>query len=89
MSRYIDADKIPWTDLNDNQNSNIKVLVTFAEKVNRMPTADVRENVRGEWVGGELGECSICGHKGCASDIWTGCNEKYYCPNCGAELVVE
>ena len=43
MSRYIDADKIPWTDLNDNLNSNIKVLVTFAEKVNRMPTADVVE----------------------------------------------
>lgn len=46
MSRYIDADKIPWTDLNDNLNSNIKVLVTFAEKVNRMPTADVVEVVR-------------------------------------------
>ena len=41
--------------------------------------------VKGKWIGGELGECSICGHEGCASDIWTGC-EKTYCPNCGHEL---
>lgn len=36
------------------------------------------------WIGGELGYCSNCGHKGVASDIWTGCNDELYCPNCGA-----
>ena len=100
MSRYIDADKIPWTDLNDNLNSNIKVLVTFAEKVNRMPTADVRENVRGEWLphpnkqNKEWDVCSACG---------IGCKRREYgihangrkwvteynfpfCPNCGADM---
>ena len=38
--RLIDADAIPWTDLNDNPNSDIKVLVTFADKVNKMPTIE-------------------------------------------------
>ena len=41
MSRLIDADAIPWTDLNDNPNSKIRVLVTFADKVNRMPTIEL------------------------------------------------
>lgn len=39
--RLIDADAIPWTDLNgDNPNSDLKVLITFADKVNRMPTIE-------------------------------------------------
>lgn len=46
--RLIDADKIPWTDLNDNPNSNIKVLITFADKVNRMPT--IEERKKGKWI---------------------------------------
>lgn len=80
--RYIDADLLQ-EDFKEDHGGKRSLMI------DTQPTADVRENVRGEWVGGELGECSICGHKGCASDIWTGCNEKYYCPNCGAELVVE
>ena len=40
----------------------------------------------GKWVGGELGYCSCCGHEGCASDIWTGCEENHFCPNCGARM---
>ena len=88
MARYIDADAIPWTDLNDNPNSKIRVLVTFAEKVNRMPTADVRENVRGEWIkGGEqpyfrkhfdIVVCSKCNKRG--EHGWN------FCPNCGADM---
>ena len=80
--RYIDADLLQ-EDFKEDHGGKRSLMI------DTQPTADVRENVRGEWVGGELGECSICGHKGCASDIWTGCNEKCYCPNCGAELVVE
>ena len=41
---------------------------------------------QGEWIGGEIGHCSICGSEGCASDIWNGCNDGMYCPNCGAEM---
>ena len=39
----------------------------------------------GKWIGGELGYCSVCGHEGCASDIWTRCHGMF-CPNCGAKL---
>ena len=40
----------------------------------------------GKWIGGELGECSVCGHYGCASDIWDRCT-KHYCPNCGIRML--
>lgn len=46
--RLIDADAIPWTDLNaDIPNTKIKVLITFADKVNRMPTI---ERKTGKWI---------------------------------------
>ena len=56
------------------------------EELKALPSAEP-ERKTGKWIGNELGECSVCGHSGCASDIWTGC-EKYYCPNCGARLEV-
>lgn len=48
------------------------------------PTIDVVKH--GRWIGGELGYCSCCGHHGCASDIWTGCDDGMFCPNCGADM---
>lgn len=38
------------------------------------------------WIGGEIGHCSCCGHHGIASDIWTGCDDGRFCPNCGARM---
>ena len=39
----------------------------------------------GSWIGGEIGQCSVCGYTGCASDIWnTG--DIMFCPNCGADM---
>ena len=43
------------------------------------------DKAKGEWQGGELGHCTKCGHKGSASDIWSGC-VGMFCPNCGANL---
>lgn len=48
MSKYIDAEKIPWTDLN-NGIGGVNVYVTFLEKVARMPAADVAEVWHGRW----------------------------------------
>ena len=45
----------------------------------------LEEPETGKWIGGELGECSVCGYGGCASDIWDRCKE-HFCPNCGARL---
>lgn len=41
---------------------------------------------KGEWIGNENGRCSVCGHEGCGSDIWDGCKDGMYCPNCGADM---
>lgn len=46
---------------------------------------DVIIQKHGRWDGGELGDCTYCGHEGCASDIWNG-GEIMYCPHCGARL---
>ena len=55
--------------------------------------ADVRENVRGEWISHDLenGEksidkdcCSVCGER-FREIAMTGC-EWNFCPNCGADM---
>ena len=80
--RLIDADAIPWTDLNaDMPNTKIKVLITFADKVNRMPT--IEERKRGKWIETDSHEpcwykCDQCGR---LHDFLDN-----YCPNCGADM---
>lgn len=97
--RLIDADKIPWTDLNaDMPNSKIKVLVTFADKVNRMPT--IEERKKGKWTSGDKMPdyprvpykpyrtyCSACGEEAIPDNTEI---EGYiltdFCHNCGADM---
>ena len=84
--RLIDADAIPWTDLNSNNpNSDIKVLVTFAEKVNRMPTIEP-ERKKGKWMTTRPDApmfgfyyCPLCGRKKTSP-------QDNFCPNCGADM---
>lgn len=83
--RYIDADKILYTDLSEGRGV---CWVTFMDWIKEMPTADVRDNVRGEWQ--KVDEqpyfrkhfhkvcCSVCRKQG--YDYWN------YCPNCGADM---
>lgn len=87
--RLLDADAIPWTDLNaDIPNTKIKVLITFADKVNRMPT--IEERKKGKWIDeGIYGE----GHSErairCSNCDWyyIGYLDDYkFCPNCGADM---
>lgn len=92
--RYIDADLIPWTDIAEGtpMKKPIKVLITFADKVNRMPTADVRPNVRGEWIQrGLRGQyhCSNCKHEILTNVYFDNNDVKRlwkFCPNCGADM---
>ena len=84
MSRYIDADAL-INYLYDYQDCDIDIPKEIAE----FPTADVRENVRGEWIFGEtMGhswmKCSNC----CVSQ--SGQTATFsFCPNCGADMRTE
>ena len=57
--------------------------------IEEIPTADVRENVKGEWTkeegyvaGDREWKCSICG-----AIFWNGSMKRYhFCPNCGAQM---
>lgn len=96
MSRYIDADKLKehymwWgggftANCKDGQKEVKKI---FDEIIDLQPAADVRENIKGEWITTYLdhvamGErpkilyCSICNQ--CIA------YPTNYCPNCGAKM---
>lgn len=89
MSRYINTDKILYKDLSDGRGL---CWVVFKDWIDKMPTADVRENVRGEWIEDKKAEqehqlifhkvwtCSQCGERQCRLK---GSN---FCPNCGADM---
>ena len=88
MSRYIDADKIPYV-ISENG-----CLDDFAYRydINEVPTADVVEVRHGEWIviteerdtifgkaKLQHKECSVCGYP-------MGVCGSIYCGNCGAKM---
>ena len=82
--RYIDADNLP-------RHGNRGGIVYWRD-IETQPTADVRENVRGEWIEDKKAEqehqlifhkvwtCSQCGERQC------GPKGSNFCPNCGADM---
>ena len=83
MSRYIDAEKIVYTWLIDNDGKEHDG-VTLQSVIDKIPTADVRENVRGYWKKRKdkplqnWYQCSNCG---------AICGETpKYCSECGADM---
>ena len=90
MSRYIDADKIEYDEIYKGDSTTFefrKKIVAYKEQVDDIPAADVRENIRGEWIqdkhemaGYGYFDCSVCG-----ADFYDieGFN---FCPNCGADM---
>ena len=93
MNRYIDADEIEKYPIRfnnyDKKNGSLDFVSgveSVIEFVKNIPTADIRENIRGEWIFKEtmirspLAEnyyCSIC--KISTTRCWN------FCPNCGAD----
>lgn len=84
MSRYIDADKLQqvYKEIHGGKRSLL---------IDTEPTADVRENVKGEWirrdsryVGWISFDCSVCGET-LELDKATSDDFKY-CPFCGADM---
>ena len=92
MSRYIDADefskkmKKQYCENCDNyQGLKCRACPNgdWLDDIDNQPTADVRENVRGEWIdrGKDMTirwQCSECGRKD--THIYN------FCPNCGADM---
>ncbi len=90
--RLIDADKLKKDvlDLHDCYNgfSDTYDKACIIGVIDEQPPADVRENVRGEWVS----DVAYYDEEGCPC-IVSRCNqcgepnpETNYCPNCGADM---
>lgn len=107
MNRYIDADWIiqkleRWRgQLAETYGENDEYVLCLGEvlmKLDDAPTADVRENVRGEWLdywdnpikyyfdGRYSAHCSVCGYHPEYEEEMRSAN---FCPNCGADMRME
>ncbi len=78
MSEYISKKNVREIILN--QPSRYDIL----ENIESAPSADVRENIHGEWVSSDIPEsilskCSVCGFQ-------LGAFTFNFCPNCGADM---
>lgn len=88
MNKYIDVEKIiiPKEFF---EGSNVPMLLDW---INHQPVADVRENVKGEWIAVENAcfdtsyKCSICGEEFFLEVGTPKENEYNFCPNCGADM---
>ena len=69
-----------WGNMYPDSDTAREALTMVMNELLTMPSADVVERKRGEWVYefGKGAHCSICG-KGC---VWNF----NYCPNCGADM---
>ncbi len=86
MSRYIDADKLQKDGWKlERRKKTLTVDEHEVMELDAVPTADVRENVRGEWGRTKNGfiYCSNC-EKTWYDNAWT--DNWHYCPNCGAQM---
>ena len=99
MSRYIDAEKLCFEILEEYgiSTGGDDVTEIYGMIINQ-PTADVRENVKGEWINTTSGEHYKCSQCGTLAPIWidesNSCEYDKdisewlsdFCPNCGAEM---
>lgn len=99
MSRYIEAEEVEkridivlGSEPKAWDKKALKELKMYV--VHAVPTADVRENVRGEWIiktdGFVIkrvwGACSECGNTLDFSGVNAGRGDANFCPNCGADM---
>lgn len=87
MRRYIDADKLKEV-FDEHEDDYGYLHGDWEEFIDNAPTADVRENVRGEWIKLDdepvyIIECSECGDK---LLNMIGQPLPKFCSNCGADM---
>ena len=88
MRRYIDAEKLKaefdYEHIDMNKTAAVVHHCHFLEIINQQPTADVRENVHGEWVDvkgdGSMWACSLCGDEHCFKNFF--CHSCQACRKC-------
>lgn len=88
MARYVDAYKIEYEDITDENGDTY--MVAHAPQIERLETEDVQPVIHGRWVGDEeyehmngYYEAYKCSNCGCG----VGYTSKYpYCPECGAKM---
>lgn len=85
MSDYINREDVIRTIVKESAEKQLDsdAIANVIYILSHFEPADVRENVRGEWI--DAGEypwdkCSICGYYADYHD------EFNYCPNCGADM---
>ena len=89
MARYIDADALhARLDYCVKEGMGSTIAFSFRHIIDETPTADVRENVHGNWVGiddepCETFECDKCGF---VLDDWIQGALYNFCPNCGCSM---
>lgn len=95
MSDYIKREDAIRAFKNRSGLSEADLILTseeIKETINAIPAADVRENVRGKWIGSSVGyKCSVCGFW-IDDEVFFYLTEPIiddgfiYCPNCGADM---
>lgn len=78
------------------ENKYKSALVMLLEKIEKLPAADVRPVVHGEWkhkvtssyAGGGATFCSVCGY-GYSDGAFFEVEDFDYCPHCGATMKVD
>jgi hypothetical protein len=72
----------------------VVVLSKVSDRIEQIPSADVRENIKGEWINAKVGKlfpsndykCSICGNILNFDGVNCGRGDANFCPNCGADM---
>lgn len=78
------AEEQQWSD-------EIDTMELLIEQMEDIPTADVREDIKGEWIyiqnakHDAYWQCSICGNKW-ADSIYFNVGTANFCPICGAYM---
>ena len=93
MARYIDADKIAYTEdvVGRDEYAGYKTIA-FKKNIDAIPTADVAEVKHGEWEVTEYKEHFNVVCSNCKKDFYVYKRGQYrilisnYCPNCGAKM---
>lgn len=99
MAEYIEKEAAMLTAMDYEGRGNAQdASMDIASAIGDIPAADVRENVKGEWivVSGKCGKnidgrtvkCPRCGNFLYMGGVNGGRGDANFCPNCGAQMEV-